>query len=474
MQRRWRAAVAGLGASALALGASALALAAVFLGGPLGVHPPTLGLNTETFFTLRSVLPAGASFGRLAFVRDGDLWLRALPDGPEHRLTTDQHNDEPRWSGSGAWIAVRHQASSAAPAATEEVVVLSADGGGRHLLGTTSRGGDIAWSSSADRLAFIEDDHAVVVDATGSQRVELPHTTSVAWSPDGAWLAYVRLDTLAPASGGQPPPRRASLWRVRSDGADAQLVFDAGAPSSEFLVLAGWAPDGSHILFWTDRGFSASGMADGVPLEAVPAAGGLPVAIVPTMLAYPDFLAWAPRDGQRLALVRGGRRPSWFGKSIGVIQLGGALSDLAQADSVELFPAWSPDGQWLAYTTAPAVQTEGGNEARAASSQRRIGIMHPDGTDRRVLPSVPAAQDERPRWSADGRMLLFSRVVNGARPQLWLMHADGSDPQLVADNLDVQALTGAAATADAAWNGFYGYLRWDRAYDWWQPAGGAQ
>jgi len=415
--------------------------------------------------------PAGGSLGRLAFVRDGDVWLKTLPDGPEHRLTTDQHNDDPRWSLSGTWIAFRHKASSA-PTAGEEVVVLAADGGARRTL-ATSRGRDIAWSSSADRLAFIEDDHAVVVDAGGSHRVELPHTTSVAWSPDGGWLAYVKLETLAPASGGQPPPRRASLWRVRSDGTDAQLVFDAGAPSSEFLVLAGWSPDSSHILVWTDRGFSASGMADGVPLEAVPAAGGSLLTIVPKMLAYPDFLAWTPRNGH-LALVQGGRRPSWFGKRLAVTGLAGALDGLAQADAVELFPAWSPDGQWLAYTTAPTVQTEGGNEAKAASSQRRIAVMHPDDTDRRLLPSTPGAQDERPRWSADGRMLVFSRVLNGEWPQLWLMRADGADPRLVADDLDVQALTGAPAAADAAWNGFYGHLRWDRAYDWWQPASGAQ
>ena len=100
--------------------------------------------------------------------------------------------------------------------------------------------------------------------------------------------------------------------------------------------------------------------------------------------------------------------------------------------------------------------------------------MHPDGTDRHLLTTTPGAQDERPRWSADGRMLLFSRVANGERPQLWLMHADGANPRLVADNLDVQALTGLAAAADPAWLGFYGYLHWNRAYDWWQPASGAQ
>jgi hypothetical protein len=50
------------------------------------------------------------------------------------------------------------------------------------------------------------------------------------------------------------------------------------------------------------------------------------------------------------------------------------------------------------------------------------------------------------------------------------MRADGSDLHQVADQLDVDALTGLPASVDPAWFGYYGYLRWYRGYDWWQPA----
>jgi Tol biopolymer transport system component len=270
--------------------------------------------------------------------------VKTVPDGQEQRLTTDQHDDEPRWSASGTWIAFRHRTSSV-PAAGAEVAVLVADGAARRTLGSISRGRDVWWSPTADQLAFIEGDHAVVVDATGEHRVELPDATSVAWSPDGAWLAYVQLETLAPATGGQPPKRRASLWRVRSDGTDAQLVLDAGSPSPEFLVLAGWSPDGGHILFWTDLGSSASGMAGGAPLQAIPASGGARVTIVPTMLAYPDFLAWAP-NGSQLALVQGGRRTTWVSTSLAFAGLTAPLRDLGQEASIEHHGTSHPDRGW--------------------------------------------------------------------------------------------------------------------------------
>jgi hypothetical protein len=39
------------------------------------------------------------------------------------------------------------------------------------------------------------------------------------------------------------------------------------------------------------------------------------------------------------------------------------------------------------------------------------------------------------------------------------MRTDGSKPRLVADDLDTEALPGAAAAVGPVWLGFYGYLR---------------
>src|SRR5688572_7480481 len=39
--------------------------------------------------------------GKIAFVRDGDIWMKALPDGTPQRLTRDANAGLPRWSSSG-------------------------------------------------------------------------------------------------------------------------------------------------------------------------------------------------------------------------------------------------------------------------------------------------------------------------------------------------------------------------------------
>lgn len=70
--------------------------------------------------------------------------------------------------------------------------------------------------------------------------------------------------------------------------------------------------------------------------------------------------------------------------------------------------AWSPDGQWLAFTR-----------------QRNLVVARPDGTDTHIVAGRGASQ---PTWSPDG-----TRLVYAGHPGLWMVDADGSDPhQLVA------------------------------------------
>jgi len=416
-----------------------------------------------------------AKLGRLGFVRDGDVWVQDLTLRSEQNLTHDGHSGFPRWSASGAWIGIGTQMSTAGVggSANEQVVSMRWDGSERNVIGTGSIA-DVAsavWSPTGDRIAFIEADHGVVINADGSARVELANATSLAWSPDGAWLAYVKFERLQLGQDARRPfPHRVSIWRVRAHGTDEHLVLDGGVPSPDFIEVAGWSPDRAEILFWRNTGFSGSVWADGSALAAVPVGGGPPTVIVPKMLAYPDFMDWAP-DSQHLALVQGSYRSTWFRKSIAVGDLGASLQKVSPDDYADLFPSWSPDGQWLAYATAPAIITDGGNDARAASSERRVALMRADGTDRHLLTNTPGLQDERPRWSRDGHTLLFTRVVGGQQAQLWLIDTDGTSPRMVADNLDVQAATGLPAAADPAWFGYYGYLHWSRMYDWWQPVG---
>jgi len=53
--------------------------------------------------------PAPLSLGYLAYVQGGDIWIKTLPSGTPQRLTTDGHNNRPRWSPSGQWLAFRKE-----------------------------------------------------------------------------------------------------------------------------------------------------------------------------------------------------------------------------------------------------------------------------------------------------------------------------------------------------------------------------
>jgi len=99
----------------------------------------------------------------------------------------------------------------------------------------------------------------------------------------------------------------------------------------------------------------------------------------------------------------------------------------------------------------------GGEEARVGAGQRRIWIMKPDGSAKRRLTHDPAYRDERPRWSADGRHLLFARLHTSGRASLWLMRTDGSRLTRVVQDL----------SPAPDWFGYYGAIYWDFSFDWW-------
>ncbi|MDP2744129.1 MAG: hypothetical protein Q8P00_03570, partial [Dehalococcoidia bacterium] len=251
-------------------------------------------------------------------------------------------------------------------------------------------------------------------------------------------------------------PTLQGILRVRADGSETQEVYLSPDPLATQSYLAGWSPDGQSLLFWQGIQMSASLLADGAPLMRVPITGGAPIRISSGMLARQDFLVWSP-DGQRLALVDGTGRSSWENKQITSITASGSFQLLSKAGHADLFPAWSPDGRWLAFSGVPAAPGIGGGDpAKAAMAQRRIWIIGRDGTERRQLTSDPSFRDERPRWSRDSDFILFPRL-QGDQAQLWLIRADGTDLKKVVDEL----------TPSPGWFGNYGYLDWGRLYDWW-------
>jgi Tol biopolymer transport system component len=59
----------------------------------------------------------------------------------------------------------------------------------------------------------------------------------------------------------------------------------------------------------------------------------------------------------------------------------------------EVYPAWSPEGEWIAYRTFGLAE--------------KLEMIRPDGTDRTPLADVVPRHDFYPVWSADGTRLAF-------------------------------------------------------------------
>lgn len=407
---------------------------------------------------------------KLAYVQDGDIWLKDLPDGAPRQLTQRAAGEDPfsapRWSPSGQWLTFLQAG---------QPWITRADGGGLRRI----EGG--AWSPAADRLAYITSDEAVVVenaDGSGRQTLAQWHgspgedggLSNLVWKTDGTAIAYVETRAIS----GTPQRTYAGIWTVPADGsAPPAEVLNGGSPPRDGFGLLAWTRFAA-LLFYRTPSFTAD-LADGVLVQELRVGSGPPPTVndfAPQplqMLLTPDYWSLAP-DQRLVAVTDGGGRETWTGKRIGFASPSSAINnDVTPPDVAAIEPAWSPDGARVAYVATPdAPGVPGGDPAKAAMARRKIWVMDADGANQRQLTADPAYRDEYPRWSADGTRIYFMRLDRQDRWSLWVMDADGGNPRLLIGNLPPDVLTGSPP-----WFGYYGLISWSGVLDYWRPPASA-
>ena len=137
--------------------------------------------------------------------------------------------------------------------------------------------------------------------------------------------------------------------------------------------------------------------------------------------------AWSP-NGQRIAYVRRGgitgRADLWVMKASGR-----GRTRLTSTPVPERDPSWSPDGSHLTYA------------ARMGPGEPfRIFVANDDGSGSDQLTTQTAGSADRsPVWSPDGSRIAFVSNRAGGFPELYLMFADGSGVVRLTTNSSIDA-----------------------------------
>lgn len=437
--------------------------------------------------------------GKVAFVRDGDIFVKGLPDGTPDRITRADANiaySSPQWSPSGGWLLASTTSGQAA--------IMRPDGSDKRMLGGEFRG-RVVWSPVDDRLAYVgvgeggAPNELVVEDADGSARKVIARAQPPAgetgslsdptWSADGTYIAYVEshLGEVPPST---PPGARV----VQLHTYEAIRVTSIGGMRPEELFVEDEPPqDGLGLLHWSRQGllvhrrpaFSAD-VADGVTLEllnprTVVTNGQrhfLPTEPVDFSPANPMILldpTLRSTDNPALyAITAGGGRETWTGKRIaGLSWASGNVFDLTDPSVAAIQPAVSPGGRQIGYSAMPDTpDVAGGEPAKQALMQRKIWTMDAYseetgefGANNRQLTHDDRYRDEYPQWSADGARILFVRMDAQSNASLWLMNADGSDQREIVPRFDIVE----KAAPGGAWFGYYGAISWPQSFAWWRP-----
>jgi len=114
-------------------------------------------------------------------------------------------------------------------------------------------------------------------------------------------------------------------------------------------------------------------------------------------------------------------------------------------------PTWSPDGQWLAFVSLPELSPADSADVNRWTAQRDIFIVRTDGTALRNLTNA-AGSDNYPAWSPDGRQLAFSsrRTEGEDWTEIYVITSDGMDTKRLTFNKG--GLSGCCEDAAPTWS----------------------
>jgi Tol biopolymer transport system component len=325
----------------------------------------------------------------------------------------------PSWSLEGDFV--RFLACRAAGCVWSETGSL---GGTVHAVSLPQRALTrvVAWSPDGARVAFVIADtifassaadttpRRVAVHRTQFSRTPFMALHSLAWSPDGRLIAYVNGNALWRSSGNVAA---SSIWVVNAQGGEPRQVAGEG-----FLNVSPAWLDARHLLYVSNR----DGPRGVYVVEVGPQGRRGEPRIVPGV-AEPHSISYSIGAG-KLAYARFTLRQNiWsypLGRS-GPVSIRDGMPVTSGSQVIELSDV-SPDGRWLVFDS----------NRRGNMDLYRMSL---GGGEAVPLTALPGGE-WNPRWSPDGREIAFNANAPGSsgRSQIMAMPAEGGSPFALTNN----------------------------------------
>ncbi len=266
-------------------------------------------------------------------------------------------------------------------------------GSPRRLGDLVGNGGD--WSPDGKRLAYSDASNLYLANADGSEPhklLALNNTDIVEylrWSPGGNHLRFTEANMASNAD---------SIWEVSADGTNLHRLFPG--------CCGRWTPDGKYYVFVSRNQIWALAQKGGW-LRPEPK----PVQLTSSPMALSDPVP--SKDGKKLFVVGAttrGQLMRYDLKSHGYVPFLRGIS----AEYV----AFSKDGQWVAYVSYP---------------DGALWRSKADGSDPLQL-TYSSDYAFVPRWSPDGKKILFWETPVGKPSRMYEVSAEGGTPQQLLPN----------------------------------------
>lgn len=203
-----------------------------------------------------------------------------------------------------------------------------------------------------------------------------------------------------------------------SGAASGTTVTVAGPDTTRTIIAVTCAPDAVIFTIGSGTQFGLA-LADGTALPAIPLPGGI----------FGDNPRYSP-DGLQILFSA----QIAFDLQVGRVNADGSgFVALTQLPALAGNPAWSPDGQKIAYSRRDS----------ASSPKVHLYVMNANGTGVvSVSLDSTVTNDDRPAWSPDGTRLSFESTRDGDG-EIYLMNTDGTGV--------VQLTNDSTTDARAAW-----------------------